>query len=169
MESIDKKTNKIKARGVAIIDPSDNSFEFQPFKDGPSSQTNVKSCRGGGKSWETTGADPSRIITLKTKMSNADQYSDFLQQFNSLTKDLQPKQPKQLPDKQRVVCEGGLECWLNTKTGTLTFNGTIDLTKNCRNWQAEALRLVQLIVRRLPGNEKFNKLLTILKKGAENV
>ena len=86
METTNKK--KIRVRGTGCYDPSDNSFGFTPFNDGPSSQTNVKSCKGGGKSWETTGSDPSRMITLKTKMSSPDQYSDVLAQFNQLTKDI---------------------------------------------------------------------------------
>ena len=70
MVTLDKKQKKIRVRGTGCYDPSDNSFDFTPFNDGPSLQTNVKNCRGGGKSWETTGSDPSRMITLKTKMSS---------------------------------------------------------------------------------------------------
>ena len=164
METLDKK-KKIKVRGTGSYDPATNEFGFTPFKDGPSSQTNVKSCKGGGKSWETTGSDPSRMITLKTKMSSPDQYADFLRQFNALTKDLKPKKPVQMPESMRMVAEDGLQCWLDTEKGKMTFTGTVDLSRHCRDWQAEVLRLVQLVVRRLPANEKFNKVINNIKKG----
>ena len=158
------KQKKIRTRGVGIIDPSDNSFEFTPFNDGPSSQTNVKSCKGGGKSWETTGVDPSRMITLKTKMSSADQFSDILDQINALTKDMRHKKPMKLPESMRVVSEDGLQCWLNESKGELTFTGTINIAKHTRDWQAEVLRQVQLVVRRLPASERFNRVINIFKK-----
>ena len=167
METLDKK-KKIKVRGTGSYDPETNEFGFTPFNDGPSSQTNVKSCKGGGKSWETTGADPSRMITLKTKMSSPDQYSDVLAQFNALTKDLKPKKPVTLPDSQRVVSEAGLQCWLNATKGELTFTGTIDLSRHPRDWQAEVLRQVQLVVRRLPSNENFNRVIKNIKNGEIN-
>lgn len=159
------KQKKVKVRGTGTYDPETNEFGFTPFNEGPSSQTSVKNCKGGGKSWETTGSDPSRMLSLKCKVSDPDAYVELSKQFNALTKDLRPKEPIQLPDKQRVVSEKGLECWLDESKGELTFTGTISLTENCRNWQAETLRLVQLIVRRLPGNERFNILINKLRKG----
>ena len=163
METTNKK--KIRVRGTGCYDPSDNSFGFTPFNDGPSSQTNVKSCKGGGKSWETTGSDPSRMITLKIKMSSPDQYSDVLAQFNQLTKDLKPKKPMALPQELRVVKEQGLECWLDEEKNEMTFTGTIDLSRHSRDWQAEVLRQVQLVVRRLPASERFNKVINHIKNG----
>ena len=163
METTNKK--KIKVRGTGSYDPATNSFGFTPFNDGPSSQTNVKSCKGGGKSWETTGSDPSRMITLKTKMSSPDQYSDVLAQFNQLTKDLKPKKPMALPQELRVVKEQGLECWLDEEKNEMTFTGTIDLSRHSRDWQAEVLRQVQLVVRRLPASERFNKVINHIKNG----
>ena len=165
MTTLDKKSKKIRVRGTGCYDPSDNSFGFTPFNDGPSSQTNVKSCKGGGKSWETTGADPSRMITLKTKMSSPDQYSDVLAQFNALTKDLKPEKPMALPQELRVVKEQGLECWLDEEKNEMTFTGTIDLSRHSRDWQAEVLRQVQLVVRRLPASERFNKVINHIKNG----
>lgn len=150
-----------KVRGTGIY--SGNEFSFKPCEEGPSSQTNVKTCAGGGKRWTTTGSDPSKMITLKSKESSPDQYADFVKQFEALTRDLKPKKPVALPDTQRVVDEDGLQCWLNEAKGELTFTGTISLTKNCRNWQAEVLRQVQLIVRRLPASERFNKVINNIK------
>ena len=152
-----------KVRGTGIY--SGNEFSFKPCEEGPSSQTNVKTCAGGGKRWTTTGSDPSKMITLKSKESSPDQYADFVKQFEALTRDLKPKKPLTPPENQRVVDEDGLECWLNEAKGELTFTGTISLTKNCRNWQAEVLRQVQLVVRRLPANERFNKVISNLKNG----
>lgn len=152
-----------KVRGTGIY--SGNEFSFKPCEEGPSSQTNVKTCVGGGKRWITTGADPSKMITLKSKESSPDQYADFVKQFEALTRDLKPKKPVALPETQRVVDEDGLQCWLNEEKGELTFTGTVNLTKNCRNWQAEVLRQVQLIVRRLPASEKFNKVISNIKNG----
>ncbi len=163
MEFKNTKQKKIRTRGVGIINPADNSFEFTPFNDGPSSQANVKNCKGGGKSWETTGSDPSLMVSLKCKKSSPDAYAELSKQFNQLTKDMKPQKPVELPTEQRVVNEQGLECWLNEVNGTLKFTGTIDLSKNCRDWQAETLRLVQLVVRRLPACEGFNKVINELK------
>ena len=152
-----------KVRGTGIY--SGNEFTFKPCEEGPSSQTNVKSCAGGGKRWVTTGADPSKMITLKTKESSADQYADVLAQFNALTKDLKPKKPVTLPQELRVVKEQDLECWLDEEKNEMTFTGVINLDKHSRDWQAEVLRQVQLIVRRLPASERFNKVLNQIKNG----
>ena len=165
MASLDKKTKKIRVRGTGCYDPSDNSFDFTPFNDGPSSQTNVKTASGGAKRWTTTGADPSKMITLKSKESSADQYADFVSQFNALTKDLKPKKPVTLPDTLRVVKEQGLECWLDEEKNEMTFTGVINLDKHSRDWQAEVLRQVQLVVRRLPASERFNKVINHIKNG----
>lgn len=163
MDKTKKETKKVKVRGTGTYDPETNKFGFEPFNEAPSTQTNVKTCVGGGKRWITTGSDPSKMITLKSKESSPDQYADFVKQFEALTRDLKPKKPVALPDTQRVVDEDGLQCWLNEAKGELTFTGTISLTKNCRNWQAEVLRQVQLIVRRLPASEKFNKVINNIK------
>ena len=160
-----EKTKKVKVRGTGTYDPETNKFGFEPFNEAPSTQTNVKTCVGGGKRWTTTGSDPSKMITLKSKESSPDQYADFVKQFEALTRDMKPKKPVALPDTQRVVDEDGLQCWLNEAKGELTFTGTISLTKNCRNWQAEVLRQVQLIVRRLPASERFNKVINNIKNG----
>ena len=165
MDKTKKETKKVKVRGTGTYDPETNKFGFEPFNEAPSTQTNVKTCVGGGKRWTTTGSDPSKMITLKSKESSPDQYADFAKQFEALTRDLKPKKPVALPDTQRVVDEDGLQCWLNEEKGELTFTGTVDLSKNCRNWQAETLRLAQLVVRRLPANERFNRVLNLIKNG----
>ena len=165
MEKTDTKEKKVKVRGVGSYDPTTNEFGFTPFNDAPNTQTKVKTCRGGGKRWTTTGADPSKMFTLKTKESSPDQYADVLAQFNALTKDLKPKKPVTLPDELRVVKEQGLECWLDEEKNEVTFTGKIDLSRHSRDWQAEVLRQVQLVVRRLPASERFNKVINHIKNG----
>ena len=165
MDRSENKPKKIKVRGTGTYDPADNSFDFTPFNDGPSTQTEVKSCLGGGKSWTTTGKDPSRMLSLKCKASSADPYSDLVTQFSALTRDLKPMKPVTLPDCLRVVAEGGMQCWLDEAKSEVTFTGTIDLSRHSRDWQSEVLRLVQLVVRRLPGNERFNKVICNIKNG----
>lgn len=169
METKDKKTKKIKVRGVGTYNPADNSFGFEPFNEGPSTQTDVKNCLGGGKSWITTGTDPSRMVSLKCKASSADPYSDLVTQFNQLTRDLKPEKPVTLPDNLRVVKENGLECWLDEEKNEMTFTGRIDLSRHSRDWQAEVLRQVQLVVRRLPASDRFNKLINNIKKGGNKL
>ena len=162
---VKERTKKIKVRGTGCFDPEDNSFGFTPFNEAPSTQKDVKNCAGGGKRWTTTGSDPSTMFTLKTKQSSPDQYADVLAQFNALTKDLQPKKPVQQPDTLRVVSEEGLQCWLDSEKAKLIVTTTLDLNSHFRSWQAELLRQVQLVVRRLPANGQFCKTINHIKKG----
>ena len=155
------KPRKVRGTGIYLGD----GLTFKPSEEGPSSQTNVKTCAGGGKRWTTIGADPSKMISLKSKESSADQYADFVRQFDALTRDLKPKKPVVLPDSLRVVKEQGLECWLDEEKSEITFTGTIDLSRHSRDWQAEVLRQVQLVVRRLPASERFNKVINNIKNG----
>jgi len=165
MTQINCKSKKVKVRGTGTYDPETNKFGFEPFNEAPSTQQNVKTCAGGGKRWVTTGSHPSMMITLKSKESSADQYADFVKQFEALTKDLKPKKPVAMPVEQRVVNENDLVCWLNEEKNEMTFTGTINLTRHPRDWQAETLRLVQLVVRRLPASERFNRIINNIKYG----
>lgn len=165
MDKTDCKIKKVKVRGTGTFDPETQKFGFEPFNEAPSTQTNVKTCAGGGKRWTTTGSAPSKMLSLKVKESSADQYSDLVRQFNLLTRDLKPKKPLLPPSEQRVVSEQDLECWLNEEKNEMTFTGTINLTRHPRDWQAETLRLVQLVVRRLPASERFNRIINNIKSG----
>ena len=162
---MDKTTKKIKVRGTGCFDPETQKFGFEPFNEAPSTQTNVKTCSGGGKRWVTTGSDPSKMITLRSKESSPDQYSDFQKQFEALTRDLKPKKPIEPPTEQRVVNEQDVECWLNSEQHEVTFTGTIRLDRHPRDWQAEVLRQVQLVVKRLPASERINKVINDIKNG----
>ena len=165
MKQTDKKSKKVKVRGVGSYDPETKKFGFEPFNEAPSTQTDVKTVSGGAKRWTTTGADPSKMFTLKTKESSPDQYADVLKQFEALTRDMKPQKPITLPDNLRVVNESGLQCWLDEEKNEMTFTGVINLGKHSRDWQAETLRLVQLVVRRLPANQQFNRVINSIKNG----
>lgn len=162
---MDKTVKKIKVRGTGCYDPETQKFDFDPFNEAPSTQTNVKTCSGGGKRWVTTGSDPSKMITLRSKESSPDQYSDFLKQFEALTRDLKPKKPIEPPTEQRVVNDQDVKCWLNSEKHEMTFTGTIRLDRHPRDWQAEVLRQVQLVVKRLPASERFNKVINDIING----
>lgn len=165
MNKTDMKKTKVKVRGTGTYDLETSEFGFKPFEEGPSSQANVKNCKGGGKSWETVGSDPSLMLSLKCKKSSPDAYAELSKQFNQLTKDIKTEKLVELPSEQRVVNEQGLECWLNEGKQEMAFMGTIDLSRHSRDWQAEVLRQVQLVVRRLPASESFNKVINKIKKG----
>jgi len=77
---------------------------------------------------------------------------------------VKPLQPTEQAESERVVCEGGMEVFLNTTQGKLIYQGSIDLTLS-HNWQSELMRQMQVIVRTLPVEERFTKLLTKIKKG----
>jgi len=150
-----------KVRGTGIY--SGDGFTFKPSEEGQSSQRNVKTCKGG-KTFETTSEKkPLKVVHLTCLADSADPYAEYITQLGRLG--IKPKKPIAMPAEQRLVNESGLECWLNEAKGELTFTGTISLTKNCRDWQAEVLRQVQLIVRRLPASERFNKVINDIKNG----
>ena len=165
---MEKKQKKVRVRGIGSFDPETQKFGFEPFNEAPSTQKDVKSCAGGGKRWTTVGSDPSKMISLKVKESSSDQYAELAKQFHLLTKDMKPKKPIELPTEQRVVNEDGLECWLDEEKSEVTFTGTINLSRHCRDWQAEVLRQVQLVVRRLPASERFNRVISNIKKQGGN-
>ena len=153
------KPRKVRGTGIYLGD----GFTFKPSEEGQSSQRNVKTCKGA-KTFETTSEKkPLKVAHLTCPADAADPYAEYVAQLGRL--DIKPKKPIAMPKEQRLVNENGLECWLNEEKNELTCTGTIDLSKNCRNWQAETLRLVQLVVRRLPACERFNKVINDIKKG----
>jgi hypothetical protein len=79
---------------------------------------------------------------------------------------MKPSQPLQLPDRQRLVNEGGMQVFLNQKEGQLTYQGQINLAET-RNWQSELMRQLQLIVRTLPAEKSFTSTLNKIKKGGQ--
>lgn len=154
------KPRRVRGTGTYVGD----EFSFTPYEQGIPAQLNVKTCKGG-KTYQTCGEKkPLKVAYLTCPADTADPWSEYISQLEHLG--IKPQKPFKLPDRLRVVNEDGLECWVNQSKGVLTFTGTVDLNTMGRNWQAEALRLMQLLVRRMPGSEKFNKVLcNIIKKG----
>ena len=156
------KPRKVRGTGTYIGD----EFTFTPYEQGEPTQRNVKTTKGG-KVYETCSEKkPMKVAYLTCAADAADPWSEYTSQLKKLG--VKPQKPQQLPDNLRVVKEQGLECWLDEAKNELTFSGTVDLSKNCRNWQAEVLRMVQLVVRRLPANERFNKLVSNIKNNGGN-
>ena len=153
-------------RGTATIH-EDDRIEFKPYAEGESTQKNVRTCKGGKLFTTTSAKTPQQVAHLTCPADAPDPYAEYLSQLKRLG--VKPQKPEALPTEQRLVSESGLECWLDTAKGSLTFTGTIDLTCHSRDWQAELLRQVQLMVRRLPANERFNKLINNIKKEENHV
>jgi len=149
-----------KLRGWATYEGDE--FTFRPSEEGTPSQLNVKTCRGG-KTFETTSeTKPLRVAHLTCDAKAPDPYTEYTDQLVRLG--IRPLSEQQLPEKQRLVSEGGMEVYLNAKTGRLTFQGSIDLTKN-PNWQSEVMRQLQVIVRNLPVSKTFTSVINKLRKG----
>ena len=162
-QTADTKQKPRKVRGTATFF-EDDSIKFTPYQEAPSTQADVKTCPGGGKRYSTIGADPSKVLHLTCKESSADPYSELASQFVALTKDMRASEPVRMPDKQRVIDEPQMQCWLDKNSQELIFTGTISLGK-CYNWQAELMRLMQMMVRTLPVEDHFKKIINKIKKG----
>ena len=148
-----------KRRGWATYEGDE--FSFRPCEEGTPSQLNVKTCKGG-KTYETTSEKkPQRVAHLTCPMDAADPWQEYTSQLERLG--IKPQTPQQLPEKQRVVSEGGIQVYLDAKQGQLTYQGNIDLGQT-QNWQSELMRHLQVIVRTLPAHTQFTKVLTSLKK-----
>ena len=130
-----------KVRGTGIY--QGDGFTFKPSEEGQSSQRNVKTCKGG-KTFETTSEKkPLKVAHLTCPADSADPYAEYINQLGRLG--IKPQKTVAMPAEQRVVNENGLECWLNEEQGMLTFTGTVDLSKNSRNWQAGFNRIINNI------------------------
>lgn len=152
------KPRKVRGTGIYMGD----EFSFKPSEQGEPAQLNVKTCKGG-KTFETTSeTKPLKVAHLTCPANAADPYSEYTAQLERLG--IKPQQPQQLPDIQRLVNEGGMTVYLDSRQNSLVFQGTIDLTKSL-NWQSEVMRQLQIIVRTLPACENFKKLITKIKKG----
>jgi len=153
------KPRKVRGTGTYIGD----EFTFTPYEQGEPTQRNVKTTKGG-KVYETCSEKkPMKVAYLTCAADTADPWSEYTSQLKKLG--VKPQKPQQQPDTLRVVAEQGLECWLDEEKNEMTFTGKIDLSKHSRDWQAEVLRQVQLVVRRLPASERFNKLVSNIKNG----
>ena len=156
------KPRRVRGTGTYIGD----EFTFTPYEQGEPTQRNVKTTKGG-KVYETCSEKkPMKVAYLTCAADTADPWSEYTSQLKKLG--VKPQKPQQQPDTLRVVAEQGLECWLDEEKNEMTFTGKIDLSKHSRDWQAEVLRQVQLVVRRLPANERFNKLVSNIKNNGGN-
>lgn len=150
-----------KLRGMGIFEGDD--FTFRPCEEGSPSQLNVKTCKGG-KTYETTSEKkPQRVAHLSCPMDAADPWQEYTSQLKKLG--IKPQKPQKEPNTVRVVAEQGLQCWFDEAKQEVTFTGVIDLSKHPRDWQAEVLKQVQLVVRRLPASDKFNRVINNIKNG----
>ena len=151
------KPRKVRGTGTYVGD----EFTFTPYEQGEPTQRNVKTTKGG-KVYETCSEKkPMKVAYLTCAADAADPWSEYTSQLKKLG--VKPQKPQQLPDSLRVVAEQGLECWLDEEKTEMTFTGKIDLSRHSRDWQAEVLKQVQLIVRRLPASERFNKVINSIK------
>ena len=153
------KPRKVRGTGTYLGD----EFTFTPYEQGEPAQRNVKTTKGG-KVYETCSEKkPMKVAYLTCAADSADPWNEYTSQLKKLG--IKPQKPQQQPDTLRVVNESGLQCWLDETKEEITFTGTIDLSKHSRDWQAEVLRQVQLVVRRLPASERFNKVINLIKNG----
>ena len=153
------KPRKVRGTGTYMGD----EFTFTPYEQGEPTQRNVKTTKGG-KVYETCSEKkPMKVAYLTCAADAADPWSEYTSQLKKLG--VKPQKPQQQPDSLRVVKEQGLECWLDEEKNEMIFTGKIDLSKHSRDWQAEVLRQVQLVVRRLPASERFNKVINHIKNG----
>ena len=153
------KPHKVRGTGTYVGD----EFTFTPYEQGEPTQRNVKTTKGG-KVYDTCSEKkPMKVAYLTCTADAADPWSEYTSQLKKLG--VKPQKPPQQPDNLRVVKDQGLECWLDEEKSEITFTGTIDLSKHSRDWQAEVLRQVQLVVRRLPASDRFNKVINLIKNG----
>ncbi|MBR3624759.1 MAG: hypothetical protein IKN48_00135 [Bacteroidaceae bacterium] len=149
-----------KLRGWATYEGDE--FTFKPSEQGEPAQLNVRTCKGGKLFTTTSEKAPLQVAHLSCPANTADLYAEYVGQLERLG--IKPKTEQQLPVKQRLVSEGGVEVFLDDKEGVLTYQGSINLNKQC-NWQSELMRQLQLVVRTLPAEERFCKCISKIKKG----
>ena len=151
------KPRRVRGTGTYMGD----EFTFTPYEQGEPAQLNVKTCKGG-KTYQTSSEKkPMKVAYLTCASDAADPWNEYTSQLKKLG--IKPLKPVTLPDSLRVVNESGLQCWLDEEKGEVTFTGTVNLGKHSRDWAAEVLRQVQLVVRRLPACERFNKVINLIK------
>ena len=152
------KPRKVRGTGTYVGD----EFTFTPYEQGEPAQLNVKTCKGGKLFTTTSEKAPKQVAHLSCELGATDPWKEYTSQLERLG--IKPMEPQQQSEKQRVVNEGGMQVFLDTKQQQLTYQGQIDLSQN-RNWQSEVMRQLQVIVRTLPVCEKFKRVINKVKKG----
>ena len=159
-ENSKPKPRRVRGTGIYMGD----EFTFAPYEQGEPTQRNVKTCKGG-KVYETSSEKaPLKVAYLTCPANTADPWSEYTGQLERLG--VKPQKPQQLDERQRLMDEDGMQVFLNQKQGQLIYQGSIDLTQ-CHNWQSEVMRQLQLIVRTLPADEKFKRVINKVKKGEQ--
>ena len=156
------KPRKIRGTGIYMGD----EFTFKPSEQGEPTQLDIKVCKGGKLYRTTSETKPLQVAHLSCDANAADPFAEYISQLDKLG--IRPLSEQQLPTKQRLVSEGGMTVYLDSKENLLIYQGSIDLTKN-QNWQSEVMRQMQVIVRSLPAEKKFASLICKLKKGKNYV
>lgn len=154
-----------KLRGWATYEGDE--FAFRPCEEGEPTQLNVRSVKGGKVFTTTSAKKPLQVAHLSCPADAADPWQEYTSQLKKLG--IKPQSPAKQPETTRVVQEGDLQCWLDAKKAELTVRSTLDLNEHFRNWQAELLRQVQLVVRRLPASKQFNETISDIKKRENHV
>lgn len=163
MEENLKQPKPIRVKGTGIFEGE--GFTFRPAEQGEPSQLNIRSCKGG-KVYETTSEKaPLKVAHLTCPANAADPYAEYISQLERLG--IKPQTEQKQPEKQRLVCEGGMQVFINSKEGVLTYQGSIDLHQS-RNWQSELMRQLQVVVRTLPAEKTFTSLINKIKKGGQH-
>ena len=158
-EQLNEKPKPRKLRGWATYEGDE--FTFKPSEQGEPAQLNVRTCKGGKLFTTTSEKAPLQVAHLSCPADTADLYAEYVGQLERLG--IKPQKERLMPVKQRLVSEGGVEVFLDDKEGVLTYQGSINL-KLTRNWQPEVLRQLQVIMRTLPAEERFIKLISKIKK-----
>ena len=154
----------IRVKGTGIF--AGNEFNFQPCEQGEPTQLDVKTCRGGKTYMTTSETKPLKVAHLTCPANAADPFAEYVSQLERLG--IKPRKEKKMLEKQRVVCEEGMQVFLESKQGRLTFQGCIDLHQSL-NWQSELMRLMQIVMRTLPVNKRFTSLIAKIRKGGNHV
>ncbi len=154
------KPRRVRGTGTYVGD----EFTFTPCAQGEPAQLNVKTCKGGKLFDTTSEKSPLKVAHLTCSADAADPYAEYTSQLEKLG--IKPHDQQHLPEKQRLVSEGGMQVYLDSKKGYLTYQGCIDLNVS-HNWQSDVMRQLQIIVRTLPVHEKFKKIISKLKRGGK--
>ena len=123
-----KIKEKWHGRGTATI-YEDDSIEFRPCAKGEPSQRNVKRS-GASKFYQTNGEKESNYVAhLMARTDALDPVGEMLQDFETLTKELDPKLPVK-PRAKPIYQKDGLAVYLDKKEHLLRIFGEIVLDAN---------------------------------------
>ena len=142
----------------------DDRIEFKPYAEGESTQKNVRTTKGGKLFTTTSTEKPKQVAHLSCPLDTPDTWAEYTTQLLKLG--IKPQREQEQKEKQRIVCEGGMQVYLDARACMLTYQASIDLAKST-NWQSEVMRQLQVIMRTLPMQENLKKLITKLQKGGK--